>query len=150
MQWFKFVHKKQRWLLGFVWDRVVQYFVEICIFAIFSNHTNLRICNLRTGTSKKFADLRFVQTFEVCFSPCTSLKSFLNHSMFWKCLGKKQSCLCRVIKKKVDCGLPADLVNKEIGVDDWGQASGKGVQRGNQLQPKQEIVLQSIQFMPRI
>ncbi len=50
----------------------------------------------------------------------------------------------------VHWGLPADLVNVEIGVDDWGQARGKGVQRSHQLQPKQELVLQLIQFMPRI
>jgi hypothetical protein len=38
---------------------VVQYFVEICVFAILRIHyENLRICDLRTGTPKKFADLQ--------------------------------------------------------------------------------------------
>jgi hypothetical protein len=38
--------------------------------------------------------------------------------IFGKHSGKKQSCLSIRVNKNEDCGLPADLVNVEIGVDD--------------------------------
>jgi hypothetical protein len=41
-------NRLKRLRLGLFWDRVVQYFVEICEF-----------CALRTGTPKNFADLRY-------------------------------------------------------------------------------------------
>ncbi len=42
--------------LEIFWDRVVQFFVKICDLRF--NHTNKRICDLRTGILKKLADLR--------------------------------------------------------------------------------------------
>jgi hypothetical protein len=54
---FKFIHINfsHRRLLGLFLYRVVQYFIEICGVSI--NLNNLRICDLRTGMPKKFADI---------------------------------------------------------------------------------------------
>ncbi len=43
--------------------------INLCIFDLRIKHKSLRICDLRTGTQKKLADLRFVNLLKkVCWS----------------------------------------------------------------------------------
>jgi hypothetical protein len=46
-----------------IWIRIIVFSLQICGFVIcgLRHHGHLRICDMRTGTTKKFADLRLAE-----------------------------------------------------------------------------------------